>query len=134
MQFFSTLILAFSVSAVASTTLTTEQRFSISAMEGIFPRADRVCKPVLAPATCSDSCGAGYITCGDADLCYNPTIGQSCCSDGSHCDQGYSCIGSGGKCLASAVPGPDPASAAQKIEIQMGLMALGGVGMLFAGF
>ncbi|KAI4163019.1 MAG: hypothetical protein LQ342_003337 [Letrouitia transgressa] len=33
--------------------------------------------------TCEDAFGAGYILCGE--ICYNPGIGQTCCTSGDDC-------------------------------------------------
>ena len=45
---------------------------------------------------CPSSCGEDYVQCAsnDGDLhCYEPSLGESCCSDGSGnaCDEGYYC-------------------------------------------
>jgi hypothetical protein len=43
------------------------------------------CAYVSAGSTCEDSCGAGYILCSDPTtfFCYNPGLGEICCSSGS---------------------------------------------------
>jgi hypothetical protein len=43
----------------------------------------RQCVPVENP-TCEKSCGPGNIDCGPAQLglCYNPSAGETCCSNG----------------------------------------------------
>ncbi|CAG8950363.1 hypothetical protein HYFRA_00006856 [Hymenoscyphus fraxineus] len=120
MQFFSTLVLASTVSAVTATALTTGQRLSMSAIEGVFPRQVQLCKPVPAPATCEKSCGAGNIQCIRFPTCYNPSAGESCCSNGKYCPKNYYCTDGGccpvGKTLAqcgatttlSVIPPPEP--------------------------
>ena len=52
------------------------------------------CQPVKHP-TCERSCGKGWVTCQEFPNCYNPGIGQSCCSDGSYCPAGSSCVPGG---------------------------------------
>jgi len=46
-------------------------------------------------ATCAEACGAGYETCLDAEVlhCYDPSVGETCCPDGSghSCSAGYFC-------------------------------------------
>ncbi|KAF4977587.1 hypothetical protein FZEAL_5901 [Fusarium zealandicum] len=47
-------------------------------------------------STCAEACGKGYETCpsnDDSTHCFNPTVKQTCCSDGSgnSCDHGYYC-------------------------------------------
>ncbi|KAI0394018.1 hypothetical protein F5Y17DRAFT_277199 [Xylariaceae sp. FL0594] len=55
------------------------------------------------PATCEQTYGNGSVACGgsDSDMCYNPTLGQTCCeldkgfcSGGSYCAPvaGYCCL------------------------------------------
>ncbi|CAG7564210.1 unnamed protein product [Fusarium equiseti] len=46
--------------------------------------------------TCADACGAGYESCPSEDdqtHCFNPTVKQSCCFDGTgnSCDKGFYC-------------------------------------------
>jgi len=48
-------------------------------------------------ASCAAQWGEGNIPCG-TDGCYDPTIGESCCSGGFYCDAGYSCSSTLGKC------------------------------------
>ena len=50
---------------------------------GLFERQVHVCHEVEEPVTCARSCGAGYIQCSAPPHCYNPGIGEVCCSDGS---------------------------------------------------
>ena len=63
--------------------LVSGQLKSSMALAAIMERQSRICTPVPEPATCARSCGAGYTECISFPNCYNPTVGQSCCSDGS---------------------------------------------------
>jgi len=69
--------------------------------------------------TCADAFGAGYITCRDATattnrLCYNPSIGQSCCSNTWACPSGSFCLAnSNGNCCPN---GLDPNTCAAIIS------------------
>jgi len=47
--------------------------------------------------SCAEQWGAGNIPCG-TDGCYDPTIGESCCTGGFYCDAGYTCSSTVGKC------------------------------------
>ena len=69
----------------ASADLTSGQYTSRMAIPvpGLFERQDHVCQEVEEPFTCARSCGAGYIQCSFPPNCYNPGIGDVCCSDGS---------------------------------------------------
>ena len=58
------------------------ERTNRDALSGMLSKRD-VCVPVPAPATCEKSCGAGNIQCVAFPNCYNPSAGESCCSDGS---------------------------------------------------
>lgn len=49
--------------------------------------------------TCEDVYGSGSVPCGD-DSCYNPDDGDVCCTDGYHCEGGYTCSTIVGKCCA----------------------------------
>ena len=49
---------------------------------GLFERQVHLCQPVDDPVTCARSCGAGYVQCISFPNCYNPGIGDICCSDG----------------------------------------------------
>jgi len=63
---------------------------SMNELDGIFGRQVKICKPVAKPS-CEDSCGAGYVVCASWPNCYNPGMGQICCSDGEYCDAGTYC-------------------------------------------
>jgi len=41
--------------------------------------------------TCADACGAGYEQCVSPTMCYNPTVGDQCCSTGEYCPKGEYC-------------------------------------------
>lgn len=78
----------FILSAVAvGTAAATGQLKARAEIARIFERQVTVtrCTPIQPPYTCERSCGKGFVTCGDPDLfrCYNPTIGEACCKDGS---------------------------------------------------
>lgn len=45
-------------------------------------RQVQICKPVPAPATCKASCGPGNIECVSFPTCFNPSAGETCCSNG----------------------------------------------------
>ncbi|KAF2434261.1 hypothetical protein EJ08DRAFT_693804 [Tothia fuscella] len=62
----------------------------------------RQCRAVENP-TCETSCGVGNIDCGPPSwgTCYNPSAGESCCSNGGYCPNNYYCaqVSNGGlKC------------------------------------
>lgn len=74
-----TIVLISVASAAAATTL---QQRSFMALGGMIEKRD-VCVPVTEPVTCAKSCGAGSVQCISFPNCYNPSKGQSCCSNGS---------------------------------------------------
>jgi len=41
--------------------------------------------------TCAEACGPGYEQCVSPTLCYNPTAGDQCCSNGGYCPKGEYC-------------------------------------------
>ena len=55
---------------------------SFMAINGLFERQIQ-CVRVPPPLTCERSCGPGYVTCSFLPHCYNPGLGQVCCSNGS---------------------------------------------------
>jgi len=57
-------------------------------LAGLEKRVD--CSPVQHPS-CSNSCGKGYIICAEWPNCYNPGIGETCCSNGYYCPKGEYC-------------------------------------------
>lgn len=60
-------------------------------LESLLKR-DTTCEPVDADSfTCAKSCGTGFETCVSIPNCYDPTAGESCCSDGTYCPDGYYC-------------------------------------------
>jgi hypothetical protein len=79
MHFLPAIVLISAASAAAATTL---QRKSLMALSSIMEKRD-FCVPVPAPATCEKSCGLGNVQCIAYPNCYNPGVGESCCSDGS---------------------------------------------------
>jgi len=77
-------------------------------------------------ATCADAFGAGYVTCRNASdtinrLCYNPSLGQSCCGASWACPSSAFCLVEGTCCPN----GQDPKScaAAQNVTITPGFKA-----------
>jgi hypothetical protein len=83
MKVFSTIILLVCC-ALAVATPFQGQRVSVPALPGIFGRQTSDpsdCKPVNS-ASCEASCGTGNVPCGNGGYCYNPSKGESCCSDG----------------------------------------------------
>ncbi|PGH04422.1 hypothetical protein AJ79_07078 [Helicocarpus griseus UAMH5409] len=54
-----------------------------------------ICKPIKPPYSCAKSCGQGFEACGSFPDCYNPGDGESCCTDGTYCPQGYFCTDAG---------------------------------------
>ncbi|KAI9055364.1 hypothetical protein LZ554_000321 [Drepanopeziza brunnea f. sp. 'monogermtubi'] len=81
--------------ASAATAETAGQRSSLMAIRGVFERQSTICKTVPAPATCEKSCGPGNIQCISFPTCYNPSAGESCCSDGSYCPADSYCTNAG---------------------------------------
>jgi hypothetical protein len=79
MHFLSVIVLVASASAAAATSF---QRVSTPALAGMVKRQD-ICVPVPEPVTCEKSCGPGNIQCVNPLNCYNPSAGESCCSNGS---------------------------------------------------
>jgi hypothetical protein len=80
MHFLSAVILLSTASAVAAAA--SLESISFMALTGSIEKRD-VCVPVEAPVTCERSCGAGSVQCISFPNCYNPTKGQTCCSNGS---------------------------------------------------
>ena len=76
----ASILVGFATVVIAATS---GQLVSINGVQGILERAMiRNCKSVEAPATCESSCGPGHIQCVSFPNCYNPGLGQKCCSDG----------------------------------------------------
>jgi len=69
--------------ACAIATMATGQLLSFNALKQVMERQIHFCTPVPLPATCAKSCGSGYIQCVSFPTCYNPSLGQTCCSNGS---------------------------------------------------
>jgi hypothetical protein len=75
-------------------------KMSFNQALGLMVRQDSGYQPTQtecgAGADCPTACGADTVQCAstDGDLhCYEPSLGESCCSDGSGnaCDEGYYC-------------------------------------------
>ncbi|CZT48665.1 uncharacterized protein RSE6_09397 [Rhynchosporium secalis] len=99
MYILSTGVVPGAVSTVAATI--SGQRLSKMALDGIFGRQFDTCVPVTAPATCEKSCGPGNIQCISFPTCYNPSAGETCCSDGKYCPSGHYCTDAG--CCPSGI-------------------------------
>ncbi|KAH6692455.1 Prp 4 [Plectosphaerella plurivora] len=54
-----------------------------------------ICVPVSPPFTCERSCGPGNVPCVTERNCYNPSAGESCCSNGQYCRAGFYCTNAG---------------------------------------
>ncbi|KAL2127478.1 hypothetical protein VTI74DRAFT_10680 [Chaetomium olivicolor] len=78
------------------------QRSALMALRTVIERQTQVCVPVPVPATCEKSCGPGNIPCISFPTCYNPSAGESCCSDGTYCPAGYYCTNAG--CCPNGIP------------------------------
>jgi len=81
MHIFPAIILISSASAVVASLI--GQHLSMRALTGLYERQPQMCQLVPAPLTCEKSCGPGYVTCVNLPNCFNPSIGETCCSDGS---------------------------------------------------
>lgn len=75
-------------------------KMSINQAFGLMARQDQGYQPTQTEcgpgADCPSACGADTVQCASSDdnlHCYEPSIGQTCCPDGSGnaCDQGYYC-------------------------------------------
>ncbi|KAK0127402.1 hypothetical protein ONS96_006946 [Cadophora gregata f. sp. sojae] len=100
MHFSSSILLLSAASAAIAETA--GQRLSLMAIRGVFERQVNTCVPVTAPATCERSCGPGNIECISFPTCYNPSAGESCCSNGKYCPAGYYCTDAG--CCPNGTP------------------------------
>ncbi|KAK4949489.1 hypothetical protein LTR10_012107 [Elasticomyces elasticus] len=69
------------------------RRVTFNSLAGLDRR--QICTPVPAPATCERSCGPGNVPCITESTCYNPSVGESCCSDGKYCPADYYCTDAG---------------------------------------
>jgi len=65
---------------------TFHHRASYNALHGLMKRRD-----CGRGDTCAEACGPGYEQCVSPDLCYNPTVGDQCCSNGGYCPKGEYC-------------------------------------------
>ncbi|KAL9619712.1 MAG: hypothetical protein Q9160_005732 [Pyrenula sp. 1 TL-2023] len=43
-------------------------------------------------ATCADAFGSGFVQCGTGNKCFNPSGGESCCSNSYPCPSGSFCL------------------------------------------
>ncbi|KAG5926267.1 hypothetical protein E4U42_003483 [Claviceps africana] len=96
-------LLATAASAASPEAKRQPYRLAVMAVPGrsLMRRDDGGYKPdqkqCKAGNTCAEACGAGFDQCpgGQPDIahCFNPTVGQSCCTDnsGNSCDAGFYC-------------------------------------------
>lgn len=75
--------LALAAVSSASAALQAGSSATSMALRNVFERRLELCKPVPAPYTCERSCGVGFVECIAFPTCYNPSRGDSCCSNGS---------------------------------------------------
>ncbi|KAH7368704.1 Prp 4 [Plectosphaerella cucumerina] len=61
----------------------------------LLERQADICVPVPPPFTCERSCGPGNVPCVTDRNCYNPSAGESCCSNGQYCRAGFYCTNAG---------------------------------------
>jgi len=93
---FSTALLIGAASSVGATFAgQRSSRSALAELETLFGRQTVFCAPIEPPYTCERSCGAGYVTCIAWPTCYNPGIGEICCSNGDYCDAGTYCTDGG---------------------------------------
>jgi len=93
---FSTALLIGAASSVGATLAGQHSpRSALAELETLFGRQTVFCAPIDPPYTCERSCGAGYVTCIAWPTCYNPGIGEICCSNGDYCDAGTYCTDGG---------------------------------------
>ncbi|PNP59925.1 hypothetical protein FNYG_14747 [Fusarium nygamai] len=103
-------------------------------MEGVTKRQTNNCREVPdGPNFCERSCGPGNVQCISYPHCYNPSNGETCCSDGEYCHAGSYCTNAGccpdGKsleeCGATATLStiPPPAATKQSSESTSRLQA-----------
>lgn len=83
MQLFQLLAVLPLAACVDTTPWLAGERNSGLAGNSLQERITTICTPVPAPATCEKSCGPGNVQCVSFPNCYNPSAGESCCSDGS---------------------------------------------------
>ncbi|EGD95199.1 hypothetical protein TESG_02691 [Trichophyton tonsurans CBS 112818] len=64
---------------------------------------------------CVDAFGAGYELCANSKVCYNPTEGDLCCSEGYPCPRGSFCLTKGYCCPN----GLDPKECAKQHNVEL---------------
>ncbi|KAL1858355.1 hypothetical protein VTK73DRAFT_7842 [Phialemonium thermophilum] len=94
--------LAVITAATVSATQIAYRAESVVALDRLMGRQLHICDFVPPPVTCERSCGPGYVECARPPNCYNPGLGQVCCSNGKYCDAGYVCTDAG--CCPEDVP------------------------------
>ncbi|KAH0600393.1 hypothetical protein MHUMG1_01389 [Metarhizium humberi] len=88
-------VLALAAVSSASAALQAGSSATFMALRNVFERQVQLCKPVPAPYTCERSCGVGFVECIAFPTCYNPSRGDSCCSNGKYCPKGFYCTNAG---------------------------------------
>ncbi|KAF2437007.1 hypothetical protein EJ08DRAFT_691310 [Tothia fuscella] len=89
---------AYSAIFVGSAVASLNERFVDDGFNALTKRQQFVpTTQTAAGDTCADAFGAGYQTCreksdGKNRLCYNPTVGQTCCSASYACPNGSFCL------------------------------------------
>ncbi|OJD13723.1 hypothetical protein AJ78_05855 [Emergomyces pasteurianus Ep9510] len=92
MHISSILLIASTASAIV---FQPNHRMASMALGKLESRQFKMCKPIKPPYSCEKSCGEGYEACGSFPDCYDPSKGESCCTDGSYCPEGFFCTDSG---------------------------------------
>lgn len=98
-MYFSSLSAALLIGAASSVGATAAGQHlshrALAELETLFGRQTVYCAPIEAPYTCERSCGPGYTECIAFPTCYDPSIGEVCCSNGDYCDAGQYCTDGG---------------------------------------
>ncbi|ODH45061.1 hypothetical protein ACO22_00453 [Paracoccidioides brasiliensis] len=81
--------------AVSAALVQPSHNMAAMALQKLQSRQLNLCKPIRRPYSCAKSCGEGYEECGSFPHCYNPTVGESCCTNGKYCPKGTFCTDSG---------------------------------------
>ncbi|KAN0079123.1 putative secreted protein [Elaphomyces granulatus] len=88
-------LLSISLASDSSSMYSRTSHVAFKDQSHLLTRQIQFCKPVPPPGTCEESCGPGHIECVSFPNCFNPSAGQTCCSDGSYCSKGYYCTDAG---------------------------------------
>ncbi|EEP78374.1 predicted protein [Uncinocarpus reesii 1704] len=95
MLFKTSIVLVGTLAVASQAAELARAKYESNDSHSLFKRQDRVCKPVTPPVTCERSCGPGFEQCVFPLMCYNPTVGDSCCSNGKYCPKGEYCTDGG---------------------------------------